>query len=110
MIDISRFEATLDLERDILLSGKFDKLSDIISEKEQMIDAAQGQTDPIPEYLVRKLNHNQSLLQASMEGIGDVRQKLKDFRHVRDCLSFYGPQGTKHNHALDGARNLFKRS
>jgi len=44
MIDISRFEATLDLERDILLSGKFDKLSDIISEKEQMIDAARHMT------------------------------------------------------------------
>lgn len=109
-MELEQLETTLDTERDILLTGQLDKLTALLPIKEAAIKDLAALSDPIPERIRSKLERNQALLQASAEGIQNVQSKLKEFRHVRDCLSFYGPNGSKTDHSLSGARHLFKRS
>lgn len=96
----------LERERHYLLTGALDQLPDISDRKLELVDELQGQSDPLPDTIRDKLRKNRDLLQSAIAGIQAAKNRMTEFRHVRDCLSFYGPQGHKQNIPLSGARQL----
>lgn len=110
MMKFDQLEQILDVERDILTTGQLEKLSDVFTQKESLLRDLADDLAALPHGLGKKIVRNQSLLKASAEGIRQARNRIKEFRHVRDCLSFYGADGRKQDHSLDGARRLSKRT
>ena len=96
----------LELERQYLLTGALDNLPDISDRKLDLVDDLLGQSDPLPDPIREKLRKNQDLLKSAITGIQIAKNRMREFRHVRDCLSFYGPQGNKQKIPLSGARRL----
>ena len=110
MMKFDQLEQILDVERDILTTGQLEKLSDVFTQKESLLRDLADDLAALPHGLGKKIERNQSLLKASAEGIRQARNRIKEFRHVRDCLSFYGAEGRKKDHSLEGARRLSKRT
>lgn len=96
----------LDLERLYLLKGALDHLPEISDRKLELVDELHGQSHALPDAIREKLHKNQDLLKSAIAGIQAAKNRMTEFRHVRDCLSFYGPQGHMQNIPLSGARQL----
>lgn len=109
----SQFDTLLDEERAALLSGEFDRLSDLLPKKEHLIETlsgnasnADGDLSPLQEKLAR----NQTLLQSAMEGIRAVADRMAELRRVRHGLQTYGNSGERSDVAVNVRRVLEKRA
>lgn len=90
----------LDEEREALLQGDLDQLSDLLSSKEALIDEmnATPQSDlSAMQMLDGKVKRNQLLLDGAMEGIRAVAQRLAHLRQVKGALETYGADGKRHD-------------
>ena len=103
MLDLDNL---LDLERQYLLTGALDHLTDISDRKLELVDELQANSHTLPDPIREKLHKNQDLLKSAIAGIQAAKSRMTEFRHVRDCLSFYGPPGHRQNISLSGARQL----
>ncbi len=103
----------LDLERNALVTGNLDRLSDMVSEKEKLIGAVNElQVFDSAELiqLQRKIERNQALLNSAAEGIRSVAARMAELRRVRQEFSTYGADGQRNGFAVRGSAKLEKRA
>ncbi|MEM6886509.1 MAG: flagellar biosynthesis protein FlgN [Pseudomonadota bacterium] len=109
----ARLEEILELEREIVLSGQLDKVSELVEEKETVIDQFRSFERPDPDLLVRlneKLKRNQVLLDHALEGIRVVAKRLSALRRVRNSLETYNANGVKRAVATEKTVTVEKRA
>ena len=82
-------------EREIILSGKFDKIEDLIAEKERLLRAL-NRTRLNPKTLERLREHserNAVLYDAVRAGIGSALERIKAMRAPQPNLRTYDRSG-----------------
>ena len=88
--------ALLAQERAAILSGEFDTIDALAPKKADLMTALVGHADITKlRELEITVRHNQSLLQAAIEGVKVARKRLADIQDAQDRLSVYSPQGVQ---------------
>jgi flagellar biosynthesis/type III secretory pathway chaperone len=93
----------LDQEREALLLGDLEKLSDLLVPKETLIDAMNSIPNPdLPtmQALGKKVQRNQLLLDGALEGIRAVASRVSRLREVKGALETYGADGKRREISL----------
>ena len=88
-------EAILDAERDIILSGDFDDLAHISTEKEHILHRLKGIDRNLSslQRVLSKANRNERLLNAMKSGIESARRILHDVSNPQKDLNTYSEDG-----------------
>jgi hypothetical protein len=110
---IESLDKLLDEERKALVQGDLEKIGDLMTAKEKLIDeinaldmVAQGSLTDVHE----KVTRNQALLGSALEGIRAVANRMADLRRVRAGLETYDRSGRKTNYGLQAATKVEKRA
>ena len=93
-----KLDILLDEERAALLNGDFDAVSNLGTRKERLFEKmAQADLGSIPKLddLRSKTARNQLLMEAALQGIRSVAERMSALRRVRDTLETYDGQGRK---------------
>ncbi|MBY5987069.1 MULTISPECIES: flagellar protein FlgN [Roseovarius] len=110
---IDELDRLLDFERQAVLDGNLQEMSDIIRKKECLIDALSdldaSHAAPMSE-IQDKLTRNQTLLDGALQGIRRASARLAAVRKVRRTLETYGEDGQKKTIDARVARQLEKRA
>ncbi|MGJ8618433.1 MAG: flagellar biosynthesis protein FlgN [Sulfitobacter sp.] len=112
-MNFDALDTLLEAERAALLDGDLEKLTDMLPQKEALIDALNGvvHTDiPTLQSLDTKVRRNQLLLDGALDGIRNVAQQLAVLRRLKGSLETYGSDGKKHNIDVDMDRSVEKRA
>ncbi len=110
---IDDLDLLLDSERQALVSGNLDELSQLHDRKEQLISALNALDRLEADALVgvrEKMSRNQALLSSAMEGIRAVADRMAELRRVRQNLSTYDRDGKRHQFPTSTAQKLEKRA
>ncbi|WP_298853596.1 flagellar biosynthesis protein FlgN [uncultured Ruegeria sp.] len=110
---IKSLEEVLDLEREALVQGDLDRLSNMVPEKEKLIGAINDLQVLDSEELIRvqqKAERNQALLNSAAEGIRAVASRMAELRRVRQEFSTYGADGQRSEFTVRSTANLEKRA
>ena len=110
---IRSLDALLDVERQALLDGNLQALSDIVDEKERLIESlnniemrSEAEVAPIND----KVERNQALLEQALSGIRSVARKLADIRQARKTFDTYDRQGQKNRIQAEAETSVEKRA
>lgn len=110
---IDRLDSILDRERHALTSGALDMLTDLMAEKDSVIDqitateiVEHGRLAPLRE----KVSRNQALLDSALAGIRAVAGRMADLRKVRDGLETYDSSGRKTRFGTNADPSVEKRA
>ena len=93
----------LDVEREALLEGDLNQLSELLRSKEALIEKmnATPQTDlKAIRMLDGKVKRNQLLLDGALEGIRSVADRLAHLRQIKGTLETYGDDGSRRDISL----------
>jgi hypothetical protein len=103
-----RLEAILDEEFKILTSLDFAQIGTLSTEKEALLqDIINSKVDPHTlRHLTEKLKRNNRLITATQAGQTAAQKRIKEFRSLRDCLSFYTGTGHKAQIRTAGPKSL----
>lgn len=90
----------LDMEREALITGDLERLAELLTPKEALIEAM-GDL-PLAELtdlqaLDIKVRRNQLLFDSALEGIRAVSTRLASLREVKAAFETYGADGRKHD-------------
>jgi flagellar biosynthesis/type III secretory pathway chaperone len=110
---IAALDSLLDDERKALLSGQLDRIAQLHDRKSELIDALNAldrKEQEKVEQLSDKVTRNQELLNAAMEGIRSVAQRLAAVRQVREQLETYDAEGRKTSIRTQQDSSLEKRA
>lgn len=110
---IDQLDELLDRERRLLLDGDLQALSDLHAEKSMLINRLNGLDEADRPNLLSlrdKVDRNQDLLNAAMEGIRAVSQRLAEVRRIRTNLETYDSDGKKRAVKTRPDRSLEKRA
>ena len=103
----------LDAERRALLAGDLDALSDLLKDKEELIEAMNAARHHDADGLRRldaKVQRNQLLLDGALEGIRSVASRVAELRKLRHSLETYDARGQKRSIELSVESSLEKRA
>ncbi len=106
-------DALLDEERKALMEGALDRLPGLLNQKQALLDkVARLEADPGEKLaaLHEKTLRNQTLLDAAVEGIRSVAERLAALRRVRDSLDTYDSDGQLLRVSSKGAAHLERRA
>ena len=106
-------DTLLDQERKLLKSGRFGDLEPLIAHKEQLLSEIGKihNINPVELAKIRdKISENKHLLSASISGFKRATATLTSFKQVRNCLSYYGQDGSKINIPTRSGEQLFRKS
>lgn len=110
---IRKLDRLLDEEREILLTGELDRLSDLLAEKEHLIDSLNA-ADAEPTDDLRRTSEktlrNQALLQEALAGIRNVARKLGEMRQARRSFDTYDKLGHRMQVASESQSSVEKRA
>lgn len=108
----NRLETLLRSEREALLTGDFDALSDLLQEKQDLAkalaDSPLEAEDVAP--LRDGLRRNQELFDQAMAGIRNVAARLGDLQRVRKATDTYDAQGRRQTISAQQSKRLEKRA
>ncbi|MBR9821115.1 MAG: flagellar protein FlgN [Rhodobacteraceae bacterium] len=95
---IDSLDVLLEREREALMAGRLDALSELLDQKERLIDRLNGlegldAADLQP--LRGKAQRNQALLDGALRGIRTVANRFSTLRKIRRTLETYDSQGRK---------------
>ena len=105
--------ALLEDEREALVKGDLEKLSDLLTPKEELIEALSGAERPDPsvvKMLDKKVRRNQLLLDGAMEGIRAVTSRLAEIQAVKGPLETYGADGRKKDVVVEPESSVERRA
>jgi len=108
-----KLDELLEVERKILLTGKLEKLVDLLPQKEALIDTLNTTEHREKDMLTQldaKVRRNQLLLDSAMEGIRTVSRRLAALRRVRSSLETYDSTGRKQRIEIETGSNVEKRA
>lgn len=103
----------LDAERQALLAGDLEALSDMLTQKESLIEAMSAARDHDAEALRKldgKVRRNQLLLDGALEGIRNVASRVTELRKLRHSLETYDARGHKRSIELGVESAVEKRA
>lgn len=110
---ITDLDSLLEQERDLLKSGRFSDLEDLIVQKEKLL----GKIEHNPQIrtgdlakIRSKISENKQFLSASISGFKRASATLTSFKQVRNCLSYYGQDGSKINIPTRSGEQLYRKS
>ncbi|MDO6726949.1 flagellar biosynthesis protein FlgN [Cognatishimia sp. 1_MG-2023] len=95
---IEQLDDLLEREREHLLTGNLPKFTELLDEKEQLLEqiGELGQADfPDLQHVQNRMNYNQSLLESAMLGIRAAAERLQTLRSIRRGLDTYDSQGQR---------------
>ena len=110
---IDALDDLLDQERLALLSGDFQKISEIHERKTGLIDdLAQLEIEDREQLVLLndKVQRNQAMLNSAVEGIRAVARRLTAVRRIKDSLETYDATGQRTSHDVKTDRSLEKRA
>ncbi len=110
---IARLDEILTIERKALLSGDLTSLESIVTEKEDLIgslNTIELAKTAASDDVNAKLEHNQVLLEAAMQGIRNIAEKLAEIRRIRREFDTYTEQGEKNRLKGDVESSFEKRA
>ena len=108
----TRLAHLLEVERTALLEGDFEKVAELIEQKQKIISelrecpVAVGTLSP----LRASLRRNQELFDHALAGIRNVAARLGDLNRARKSISTYDATGRKKSIAAPQAHKLEKRA
>lgn len=88
----------LDAEHAALKAGDFDRITSHVDQKERLlhkISVAHGEDATHLSHLHEKLSRNQTLLDATLQGLRRVSKKLSELGGIRGHLETYGEDGRR---------------
>ena len=98
--------ALLARERRYVLSGDFDRLARMVSQKTALMEECKGSLDDdCALRILSDLRRNADLLKASMAGIEFLKQSISTLRKEAGHLSAYGSDGRRIEHAAARPRH-----
>lgn len=110
---IAALDSILDRERQALTNGALDQLTDLMTEKDEIIEQItaiesleKAQLAPLRE----KVTRNQALLDSALSGIRAVAGRMSELRKVRGGLDTYDSAGRKTRFGIHNEPNLEKRA
>lgn len=110
---ISRLDSLLELEREALLNGDLEKISEQLEEKEELLDRLSEfevtPKDDLQELQI-KVERNQLLLDGALQGIRKVAARMAAFRRIRRSLDTYDQTGRRTTIQGDVERQVEKRA
>jgi hypothetical protein len=107
-----RLQSLLESERDALLSGDFDRLSDLMQEKQSLANALADRPLEAEEIAPLRdgLRRNQELFDQAMAGIRNVAARLGDLNRVRRATDTYDSKGNRQNIDVPTSKRLERRA
>lgn len=110
---IDALDQLLDNERQALIQGNLEKISDLIAVKQSLFDQINaldvGGRNEL-EAVQKKVTRNQALLSSALEGIRAVASRMADLRRVRSGLETYDRRGQKKNFDTQPNSSVEKRA
>ncbi|WP_417205847.1 flagellar protein FlgN [Antarctobacter sp.] len=107
-----RLKTLLDAERTALLNGDFDRLSDLMEEKQALADALAERPltarDVAP--LRDGLRRNQELFDQAMAGIRNVAARIGDLNRARRATDTYDAHGKRQTIDAPASKRLERRA
>ena len=106
-------DALLEEERTALMQGDLDRIGDLIARKEALFDLLaeiDPQDAPDVSGLRAKTLRNQAMLDAALQGIRAVAERMRSLRRVRDALETYDSQGRRTAIPAPAVRQVEKRA
>ncbi|TCL01459.1 hypothetical protein BXY66_2774 [Shimia isoporae] len=110
---IAEIDALMDDERAILKAGELHRLPDLLERKETLFEQLkdhEGASDEELLALRNKSEDNQPLLEAAMNGIRTVMDRMKDLARVKNTLETYTNQGQRYAVPMTSGSTFEKRS
>lgn len=107
-----RLKSLLDAERAALLKGDFDRLSELMEEKQALAEAlshrplAPGEATPLRDGLRR----NQELFDQAMAGIRNVAARIGDLNRARRATDTYDAHGKRQTIDAPASKRLERRA
>lgn len=95
---IDSLDVLLEREREALMAGRLEALTDLLDQKERLIDRLNGLEglDAVDLQPLRgKAQRNQALLDGALRGIRTVANRFSTLRKIRRTLETYDSQGRK---------------
>ena len=108
-----RLLAVLEKERAALLDGDLQNLGDFVMLKSEILDTLSSKNIPKAQdwHIVQsRLKENQRLIEAALNGLLSVNDKLQEARHAFERLSIYDPTGKKTSYAVNVPRKLERKA
>lgn len=110
---INRLDTLLEQERSALLAGDLEKITELLGEKEGLIDglnALEPEAEQGLQDLQAKVIRNQALLDGALQGIRKVAARMAAFRKIRRSLETYDESGRKRTIQGEVERRVEKRA
>ncbi|MBV7395355.1 flagellar protein FlgN [Mameliella sediminis] len=107
-----RLTILLEAERAALLAGDFDRLADLMEEKQSLAeDLADRSLDAEEVAPIRDgLRRNQELFDQAMAGLRNVAARIGDLNRVRRATDTYDASGRRQTIGTSGANRLERRA
>lgn len=107
-----RLQSLLSAEREALLAGNFDKLSDLLAEKQALAETlADKPLSPAEVAPLRDgLRRNQELFDQAMAGIRNVAARIGDLNRARRATDTYNAQGQRQTIDAPAENRLERRA
>lgn len=106
-------EEILEKEKQALIKGDFDLLTDLLHRKEELLNQfgeIRAERGDNLNQLKSKVARNQKLLDGAMEGIREVAERLNTVRHVQKSLDTYDRDGLKKTVVTQSGNKMEKRA
>ena len=95
---LNKLSALLEAEKQLLLSGQLDRLSDLEAQKSALIAQMSAENWPVDKaqtaVLRRRAQENGQLYEAALKGIKRANARLHDVKSVLSELKTYSGRGT----------------
>jgi flagellar biosynthesis/type III secretory pathway chaperone len=107
-----RLQDLIEAERNALLAGDFDRISDIMEEKQALVDDLdEGSVDSDALDTVRDgLRRNHELFDEALSGLRNVAARLGDLNRVRKSINTYDSEGRKRQIDAPAVKRLERRA
>ena len=95
---VDKLDNVLEQERLALLDGNLVQISELLEQKETLIDTLKSNesaAQPELQKLQDKVARNQALLDGALQGIRTVAARVAAFRKIRRSLDTYDEKGRK---------------
>jgi len=107
-----RLEALIAAEREALLEGDFDRITELMDEKRSLVNGLVAE-ETKPEQLTplrNGLRRNQELFDQALAGLRNVAARLGDLNRARKSMDTYDSFGRKHRIDAPQAKKLERRA
>lgn len=111
--EMDELDCVLDVERSALLAGDLEKLSRLVTVKEDLVtrlQAAEVGNTNLAESISYKLARNQELLDQARSGVQSVSDRLSALKRVHESLDTYDANGEKQTVTIGGHASVEKRA